>query len=740
MERYIFRVFVIVLSTMALPATATTYYLSGTTSAVGSYLGANSANLVIAGNVTLGGTIQTDSDSVGYSILGGDVTLQGAVELLAIGLPLDLTMDLSDGDASDNGVIFNSGTVCVSGRGSSSCSVALLTVGGPGASDPATLNFTADGSFLGANITGLRLNGGAGGSSFTVALPGGVTPILGADPADWEKAIGGLTIVGFNAGIFLDGDLTLSQEAPPSALPNLIVFQLDDVSVDVMQTLLDGGWLPNIRSQLVDAGVSFDNSFVTNPEGTPSQATLLTGQYAHNHKVYSNQAPYSLAGGIAWAGWLPEGGQPGREGSTVATWLQDAGYRTGFVGKYLNGYGEQAPTDVADPRTYIPVGWTHWNGLLGQSAYRMYDYAMNDNGSVVNYGNAETDYQTDVLAARAVSFVGDAQADPFFLLVAPLAPRVEVVDPLAYITGNEPLRDLSLSVRPAPRHAYLSDGDAGNGEMPTLLMKPSFNAADVSGKPTCPRELPPIEPALVSDPACVAENPIMSAAEIALLSGQYKSVLASMLALDDLVGAVFDELTATGKLDNTAIILTAGSGRFFGEHRLLAEPLAYEEAIRVPLIIRAPGGKSGARSTAVVLNNDIAPTLAELAGVIPPYEPDGVSVLPLVQETPESIWPGRLGFLIEHWFVPSLLKFDAPTYLAWRRWQPQGLDFTYIATRAAPGDSADAVTDHEFYDLSADPFQVSPIDLPETLEADLDLRLRVFEGCVGVSCNEFERR
>jgi N-acetylglucosamine-6-sulfatase len=729
----------LVLSSMALPAIATTYYLSGTTNAVGSYLGANSDNLVISGNVTLGGTVETDSDSAGYSIVGGDVTLQGAVELLAVGFPLDLTMDLADGDASDSGVVFSSGTVCVSGRGSSNCSFALLTVGGPGANDPATLDFTADGSFLGVNITGLRLNGGGGGSSFTVALPGGVTPILGADPADWEKAIGGLTIIGFNAGIFLDGNLTLSQEAPPSAQPNLIVFQLDGMSLGVMQTLLDGGWLPNIRSHLVDAGVSFDNSFVTNPEETPSRATLLTGQYAHNHKVYSNQAPYSLAGGITWAGWLPEGGQPGREGSTVAAWLQDAGYRTGFVGKYLNGYGEQAPAEVTDPRTYIPAGWTHWNGLLGQSANQMYDYSMNDNGSVVNYGDAETEYQTDVLAARAVSFVGDAHTAPFFLLVAPLAPRVEVVDALAYLTGNQPLQDLLLSVRPAPRHAHLSDGDAGNGEMPALLMKPSFNAADVSSKPTCPRELPPIEPAFVSDPACVAENPIMSAADMALLSGQYKSVLASMLAFDDLVGAVFEELAASGKLDSTAIILTADGGRFFGEHRLLTEPLAYEEAIRVPLIIRVPDGRSGARSTRVVLNNDIAPTLAELAGVTPPYTPDGVSILPLVQTAPESIWPGRRGFLIEHWYVPSLLKFDAPTYLAWRRWESQGPNFTYIATRAAPGDSA-SVTDHEFYEMSGDPFQLSPLELPAEVEADVDLRLRVFEGCAGVSCTEFEAR
>jgi arylsulfatase A-like enzyme len=645
-------------------------------------------------------------------------------------------MDVADGEASDAGVIFNSGTICVSAIGATNCSFGLLTLGVVGSGDPLMLDYTANGSFLGVNIAGIRLNGGAGGSSFTVAQPGGVTPNLGADPADWAKAIGYISIFGFEVGVFLDADLTLSREAPYSQ-PNLVVFQLDDVSVDVMQVLLAGGWLPNIQSQLVDAGVSFDNSFVTNPEGTPSRATLLTGQYAHNHKVRSNQLPYALAGGIAWAGWLPEGELAGGEGSTIATWLQAAGYRTGFVGKYLNGYGEQAPRGVADATTYLPAGWTQWSGLLGQSAARMYDYYMNDNGTVVSYGDSVQDYQTDVLAEYAVSFVEGAQSEPFFLLVAPAAPRIEIVDALGYITGNDAQHELSLGVRPALRHAYLSDGAPGNGEMPALAMKPSFNVEDVSTKPSCPRALPPVAPALVSDPACVAENPQMSAADIALLESQYKSVLASMLAVDDLVGAVIDELAATGKLQNTAIILTASGGRFFGEHRLLTERLAYEETIRVPLIIRAPGGRSGAHSDAVVLNTDIAPTLAELAGVTVPYTPDGVSLLPLVEETSDALWPGRRGFLVEHWYVPSLLKFDTPTYLAWRRSEPQGLDFTYIATRAAPGD---AVTHHEFYEMTGDPFQLAPIELTAEMEVDIDLRLRVFEGCSGAACTELEMR
>lgn len=104
----------------------------------------------------------------------------------------------------------------------------------------------------------------------------------------------------------------------------------------------------------------------------------------------------------------------------------------------------------------------------------------------------------------------------------------------------------------------------------------------------------------------------MSAADLEQLSSQYTSVLASMLALDDLVGAVFDELGAAGKLDSTAIILTADSGRFFGEHRLLTERLAYDESIRVPLISIC------ACACSRVVRVRVVPSLKRTDSVLPP--------------------------------------------------------------------------------------------------------------------------
>lgn len=714
---------------------AATYQVAGTFTSIGSYVGAGQPNLVTGGTMTVEGTVQTDTTEPGYAILGGDLSLHGDFDVTALGFDVVLTLTLSDSVVSDAGIVFNAGTVCVGFSRASGCDIGSFAIGVDGFP---SVDFSSNNFFLGVPITGFRLTGGAGGPSFTVSQPGGVTAELGPDGADWEKAVGFVSVpvvVTVNAGLFVEGDLSFTEIEQP----NLVVVQVDDLSVDAFQVLLDGGWLPNIATHLVAPGVSFENSFVTTPEGTPSRTTLLTGQYAHNHQVFSNLTPRPLDGGITWEGWLPNGAEAGTEGSTLATWLQSAGYRTGFVGKYLGGYGLQAPVGVADPAAHVPAGWDEWQGLIGSSANRMYDYYLSDNGTLVNFGVSEPDYQTDVLAAKATGFIEADDASPFLLVVTPGAPRVEILDALDFVTGNDPLKALGLGVRPAPRHAHLIDGSEANGEIPGLPgTKPSFNAADVAARASCPRDLPPVAPALITSPFCIAQAPLLAASDVDALSQQYKETLAAMLAVDDLVGDVIDSLNAAEQLDNTVIVFTSDNGRLYGEHRGFDSKLAYEESIRVPLIIRAPGARTGVSDSSLVLNNDLAPTLADYAGIEPGHTVDGISLLPLLDQAPQSAWGGREHFLIEHWYMRSLLKHDAPTYLAWRGKIGSGADFTYIATRAKPDDFDIEVTSREFYDLNADPFQQTPVVLPEATADYFDLLLRVFEGCAGTACRNYE--
>jgi arylsulfatase A-like enzyme len=497
----------------------------------------------------------------------------------------------------------------------------------------------------------------------------------------------------------------------------------DDLSVDVMESLRSGGWVPNIQQYLIDEGVKFDNSFVTNSLCCPSRATYLRGQYSHTHRVRSNRYGCDLKG-IEWPGWFPSEGEAGRSESTIATWLKSAGYATGYVGRYLNGYGEAAPPGVADPKLYIPAGWDDWQGLVDPSTYRVYDYEINDNGALATYGSAEEDYQTDVLAARAVEFIEEQPGDaPFFLTIMPFAPHLEVLD----VETLPPCGDsppVPLTIRPAPRHAHLNDGDPSNGEIPELAPKPSFDEADTSDKPTCGSDL-------TFGPRCPGDFPRLSAPHINLVEDQFRAMSTAMFAVDDLVGAVVQALQAKGVFDNTVVMFSSDNGWMFGEHRLNAKNLPYEESIRVPLYVR-PAGGGGAVATQIVVNNDLAPSLAELGGATPPYDPDGRSLVPLLVDPGSATWD-RKRFLVAHYYSPP---GDFATALALRQ-QSGPLDFLFVnwfGNLAQPG----TVTGREFYHLGFDPYQQQSVTLPGEITSALEAALAELGRCEGAGCRMLE--
>src|SRR5215210_6223032 len=183
--------------------------------------------------------------------------------------------------------------------------------------------------------------------------------------------------------------------------PNIIFVLTDDLDYASAQKM------PQIRSRLIEEGISLEEAFVSHPICCPSRATILTGLYDHNHGVKGN-AP-------------PEGGfqtfvSEGREENTIGTSLQGAGYQTAFFGKYLNQYGQDDPT-------HVPPGWDEWYGKLNEQ--RLYDYRINENGEVASYGSEEEDFYTDVLSGQATDFVSRAASNdqPFFAYVAPTAPH-----------------------------------------------------------------------------------------------------------------------------------------------------------------------------------------------------------------------------------------------------------------------------------------------------------------------------
>jgi arylsulfatase A-like enzyme len=367
---------------------------------------------------------------------------------------------------------------------------------------------------------------------------------------------------------------------PPPPPPNLVLLLTDDL--DVMTTLD----LPRIGELVADRGVTFSRAYVAFPVCGPSRASILTGQYAHNHGVSTNSAP---SGGFA--------GFRRHEGATIATWLQAAGYRTALVGKYINDYPNGAPDN------YVPPGWDEWHGHL--SAFedgRYYNYWVNDNGRVTRYGAEPEDYSADVEAQRAVRFIEDSagRPEPLFLYLAPEAPH----RPATY----------------AARHG----GEFRDAGAPRV---PSFNEPDVSDKPVGIRQPP------------------LTDAHLVWLDELQRWRLRSMRAVEEMMATVLRALDNTGRLGSTYFIFTSDNGLLMGQHRYPARKNNfYEESTRVPLMIRGPG--LGPRTEdRLVLSIDLAPTLLELAGAPVPASVDGRSLVPLLHRPPPESW--RTDVLVE---------------------------------------------------------------------------------------------
>ncbi len=354
---------------------------------------------------------------------------------------------------------------------------------------------------------------------------------------------------------------------------NVVMVLVDDARLDDLATM------PYVQSMIGNMGATFSQSYTPFPVCSPDRATLLTGQYAHNHGVLANG--------------LPEGGfSDFQDAQTIATWL-DPAYQTGFAGKYLNGYGLQRTS------RYVPPGWDDWHGALTAEIYQ--DPRFNDNGITSTYTG---EYINDVIADQAVNFI-DAnapRAEPFFFFASFTAPHngtpVEADDPVGFATPNVGA--------PTPT------GHGGQFEDRPLAMGPAFNERAIADKPDQPVRL----------------NEARQAAVEELDQQRRESLLYVQEAVQDIVAS----LTAAGELNNTYIIFTSDNGYLLGEHRLTGKGYPYQESIQVPLLIRGPGIPAGAVVPQQSGAHDIAPTLLGMTGQTssPGFVIDGVNLLPMI--------------------------------------------------------------------------------------------------------------
>lgn len=439
--------------------------------------------------------------------------------------------------------------------------------------------------------------------------------------------------------------------------PNIVFVLLDDADATTLE------YMPLTKSMVADQGATLDQYLFNQALCCPSRATMLRGQYSQNTGVVSNNPPDGGYGAFY---------SQGNEASTIATWLQDAGYATAYLGKYLNGYAAEAGL----PDTHVPVGWDHWFGLLHDDVGTgYYDYVVNEDGVLTTRGSSPEDYVTDVLAAEAQRFLfSDLAAGPFFLQVSMRAPHGPAT--------------------PADRHQTLFS----DVKYPKT---PAFNEADVSDKP---------------DP--IAALPLLSAREKRKINRQYRDRLRSVQAVDEMVADLVQTLADQGKLENTYVILHSDNGYHMGEHRLRpGKNRPYEEDTRVPLLIRGPGIAPGQQIDKLIGNVDLAPTLADAAGVVPPDFVDGRSFLPIVQG---SDVPWRTSYLL------GCCGDGGAGYAGVRTEQ-----YTYLEFNSGAG---------EFYDLTVDPYQLDNTydTMPTDLQLALHARVEALRTCSAEACRVTE--
>jgi N-acetylglucosamine-6-sulfatase len=489
---------------------------------------------------------------------------------------------------------------------------------------------------------------------------------------------------------------TANAEKTPDR-PNIILILADDLDAGSISHM------PNLRSLLIERGTTFENAFVTDPLCCPSRATILRGQYAHNHEILGNEPPN---------GGFEKFRAMGHQRSTMATWLESVGYRTILVGKYMNGY----------EGTHVPPGWDEWYAVSGN--YLSTD--LNENGRIVSY-DPESDHLDDVFAEKAAGYAGrpGGGAPSFFVPHRPFFMWLGTTAP------HQP-------ADPAPRHA-----DALTNV--SLPRSPSFNEGDVSDKPDW-----------------IRDNPPLNAEQIAFAQDLYRKRLQSMLAVDEMIGQLVDGLRESGELDNTYLVFTSDNGFHLGQHRLTAGKwTAYEEDIRIPLIVRGPGVPEGRKLDHLVLNNDLAPTFADLAGAEVPSFVDGRSLKPLLTDAPPPPENWRQAFLVEAMaesaeVPPSvddqslipLLTGDTQPPEDTRRSSP--LDEAPLKDAGRPGLEAIRTEDHlyveyetgesELYDLRKDPYELN--NVYEDTDLDhlwrLEGWLEALRDCVGEECRTVE--
>lgn len=443
---------------------------------------------------------------------------------------------------------------------------------------------------------------------------------------------------------------------PAEGVPNILFVLIDDAD----KSMYSEKTMPFTWRYMHDHATTFTDYIVTSPLCCPARASIISGQYGHNNGVLENSY-----------------GDLHDPANVLPVWMQQAGYKTAHIGKFLNNYGK-----TLDTPSGVTPGWDEWFTQLEPQRY--FDYQLSDDGDVVKFGDDDSDYLTRVLGEHASGLIDQfgGEERPFYMELDEFAP---------HFAGGQTGRCRGAA-EPDPL-----DAGTVTSQVPRT---PAFFEADRSDKPSFIRSLPPATAALKRDE-----------------DRRYTCALESLKAIDRSFQQVIDKLNDDGLLESTVVVFSSDNGNYYGQHAIPDEKqFPYRTAYEVPFQIALPeaiAGEQPQQIDAPVASIDIAPTFLDLASGEPCTESgacrvlDGRSLLPLLngEESPGA-WANRVRG-IELTLEQNNEPYDRVCeFYGVRsgRWA-----FVHHVTAAKAGGECRPSGEDELYDLAADPYELQNV-------------------------------